>query len=139
MKKAFLYVYKFLIGGSLYYLLERMTRGHSHWTMFILGGACFLACGIVSSYYGNKITIWQKMVWCMIIITILELVAGIIINTMLGWRIWDYSGMPLHVMGQICVPFMLLWYLIGFPVIIINGLCDTVFVKNKSRPSIDGE
>mgnify|MGYP007072511315 FL=1 len=30
----------FLIGGALYYCIEILWRGHSHWTMAVVGGIC---------------------------------------------------------------------------------------------------
>ena len=36
----------FAVGGALYYLVEVLWRGHSDWTMAVLGGVCFLLCGI---------------------------------------------------------------------------------------------
>ena len=85
-----------------------------------------LGCGIVNEMAGNSISTWKKMVWCMIIITVFEFLTGIIVNVKLGWHIWDYSGMPLHVMGQICVPYMFLWYGISGIAIWINKMCDKV-------------
>lgn len=117
---------KILLGGSLYYMMELFARGHSHWSMFLLGGVCFLVCGIINSAYGDSIYTWQKMTLCMVAITVLEFVCGLIVNVRLGWHIWDYSGMPLNVMGQICVPYMLLWFVVSYPAIILNNLCDMI-------------
>lgn len=35
----------FLIGGLCYYMIEVAFRGYSHYSMFILGGICFILCG----------------------------------------------------------------------------------------------
>lgn len=121
-----LYIVRFLLGGSIYYMLENIIRGYSHWTMLVLGGVCFLACGIVNDISGDVINTWEKMVWCMIIITLLEFVSGLVINLSLGWNIWDYSGMPFHIMGQICIPYMLLWYFMSYPALMLNRLCDRI-------------
>ena len=43
-------------------------------------------------------------------VTLLELATGLIVNRWLGWNVWDYSDMPLNFMGQICLPFTLLWF-----------------------------
>ena len=37
--------YLFDVGDLLYVLIELIWRGHSHWTMFILGGLCGSAIG----------------------------------------------------------------------------------------------
>ena len=39
------YLFLFDVGGLLYVLIELIWRGHSHWTMFILGGLCGSAIG----------------------------------------------------------------------------------------------
>ena len=100
----------FFIGGSLYGLLEILFRGHTHWTMFILGGACFVVMGLLNEY---KIP-WH---WCLLrqavisacIITIFEFFTGCIVNLWLGWQVWDYSNLPFNLLGQICLYFFLLW------------------------------
>ena len=72
VKKSVIYIIKMLMGGGLYFLIELIFRGYSHWTMFILGGLCFVVCGIVNDISKGRLAIWQEMVWCMIIITLLE-------------------------------------------------------------------
>ncbi len=124
MTYIFYWLIKLAIGGGIYYTLEIIARGRSHWTMFLLGGLCFISCGIIHNISSGQLAIWQEMVWCMIVITLLELVFGIVLNGFLSMNIWDYSGMPFHILGQICVPFMLLWYFISFPAILLNTVCD---------------
>ena len=36
------YSFLFYAGGVLYVLIELAWRGRSHWTMFVLGGLCFV-------------------------------------------------------------------------------------------------
>lgn len=117
---------KILIGGAIYYMLETIARGYSHWTMFLLGGICFLSCGLINRWLDDTVSLWKKMVLCMIAITILEFITGIIVNVLLGWNIWNYSGMPLHILGQICVPFMFLWYIISYPALLLNKAFDSI-------------
>ena len=54
------------------------------------------------------------------IITSLEFLAGLVVNRLLGWNVWDYSGMPLNVLGQICVPYMLLWIPVAVAAIVTD-------------------
>ena len=42
MKKISEYLFLWGIGGWIYYTLEILFRGFSHWSMFVLGGICFL-------------------------------------------------------------------------------------------------
>ena len=39
-----------LTGGFSYFFLEILFRGRSHWTMFLLGGFCFLLIGALNEY-----------------------------------------------------------------------------------------
>lgn len=41
------------------------------------------------------------------LITVLELIFGLLVNR--NYRVWDYRRMPLNFLGQICLPFTLLW------------------------------
>ena len=55
------------------------------------------------------------------IITSIELVTGLIVNRLLGLNVWDYSAMPYNIMGQICLPFSFIWFLMSIPAVY---LCD---------------
>ncbi len=56
-------------------------------------------------------------------ITAIELTVGIIVNRWLGLGVWDYSGVRLNFMGQICLPYSLLWLLLCCPAF---KLCDLI-------------
>lgn len=43
-------------------------------------------------------------------VTAMEFVVGIPLNLMLGLHIWDYSSLPFNLLGQICLPFTVLWF-----------------------------
>lgn len=57
--------------------------------------------------------LWAKCFAGMLIITTVELVFGIAFNLILREHVWDYSNVPLNLMGQICVPFSLLWFMLS--------------------------
>jgi uncharacterized membrane protein len=38
-----------------------------------------------------------------------EFIGGLIINKWLGLHVWDYSGLPLNLLGQVCLPFTFAW------------------------------
>ena len=42
-------------------------------------------------------------------VTALELVTGLVVNRWLGLNVWDYSNLPMNFLGQICLPYFLLW------------------------------
>lgn len=108
------------VGGLLYIGIELIWRGNSHWTMFLLGGLCFVLLGRINEVIPWCMPLWQQVLIGVAIITGLEFFAGCIVNIILGWNVWDYSGMPLNVMGQICVPYMMLWVPVSAAAIILD-------------------
>lgn len=114
-------LFLFFIGGGIYTLLEMLWKGHSHWSMFVLGGICFVIMGLLNEF---KIP-WH---WCLlrqsvvsaIIITIFEFFVGCIVNLWLGLGVWDYSNLPFNLLGQICLYFFLLWILASMVGIILD-------------------
>lgn len=120
MKQIFKALILLLTGGVSYTLVEMAYRGHTHWTMFIVGGLCFYLIGLI-----NEITPWEMPLisQCLIgavIVTVMEFIAGSIINIGLGWNVWDYSDLPCNLLGQICLLFSSLWVLLSLPAIILD-------------------
>lgn len=105
------------IGGLLYVLIEILFRGHSHWTMFCVGGLCFWLIGLINEIIPWEMPLWKQCVLGAAIVTVVEFISGCIINLWLGWDIWDYSDMPFNLLGQICLPFSIAW--IGLSVVAI--------------------
>lgn len=97
------------IGGLIYVLLEMVWRGHSHWTMFLLGGACFLVLGLINEVIPWDMSLQLQAVIGACIVTGLEFLIGCVVNLWLGWDVWDYSGLPGNILGQICPQYFLLW------------------------------
>ncbi len=111
----------FLIGGATYYGIEVLWRGHSNWTMAVVGGICFLIIGSLNEKYldWNMCLVYQSMV-AAVLVTAVELVAGLVLNVWLGLGIWDYSSLPLNLWGQICLPFTLLWVILSCVAIMLD-------------------
>ena len=109
-----------LTGGLLYVLIETVWRGYSHWTMFALGGLCFLALGLINEVLSWEMPLWQQMLLGACIVTVLEFLTGCIVNLWLGWDVWDYSAMPGNVLGQICPQYFLLWLPVSLAGIVLD-------------------
>lgn len=122
MKKAFVFLFKyvflFLLGGNLYYYMEVLYRGHSHWTMFLLGAVCFMFCSVQNQCRAWEAPLWKQVLRCVIFVLTGEFITGCIVNLWLGWKVWDYSHIPLNLMGQICFPYA----------IIFSGVCLAAIV-----------
>ena len=108
------------IGGLLYVLIELAFRGRSHWTMFIVGGLCFWLIGLINEVIPWEMSFWKQCIIGAVIVTAVEFLAGCIINLGLGWNVWDYSNIPFNILGQICLPFSMLWILISAVAIVID-------------------
>lgn len=108
------------IGGLLYVLCELVFRGRSHWTMFIVGGLCFWLIGLINEVIPWDMPIWQQCIIGALIVTVIEFIAGCIINIWLGWQVWDYSGLPFNILGQVCLPFTVLWCILAAVGIILD-------------------
>ena len=97
MKKLSEYLFMGALGGTLYYMIEIIFRGYSHWSMFLLGGICFIFFAQQGLW-----TKWREPLW-----------KQVIVNKVMGWNVWNYTDQPFHLMGQICFPFAVLF----------SGLC----------------
>lgn len=125
------YLYLAWFGGSFYVTLETFWRGYSHWTMFCLAAALFIAMGLL-----NEIWDWNILTQCIVgavIATIAEFLTGCVVNIWLGWHVWDYSGMWGNVMGQICPAFSALWVLLSAVAIILDDVIRWRFF-DEERP-----
>ena len=113
-------------------MIEILARGYSHWSMYLLGGFCFVIVGLI-----NELVSWDMLFQyqCLLggtIITVLEFIVGLIVNVWLKWGIWDYSALPLNIMGQICLPFTLIWIVLSSAIIVVDDLVRyKVFKEEK--------
>ena len=118
-KKLREYAGLFVAGAVGYSLLEILWRGYTHWTMGVTGGLC------LSTLYrlSGAVKDWGTGARCALgsaVITGYELAVGWLVNLKLGWRVWDYSALPFHFRGQICLLYSTIWFLLSMP---IFGLC----------------
>ncbi len=95
----------FFLGGTGYVSLELLWRGWSHGSMFLAGGICFLLLGRVAEL--GKASWIQRGLLGAGIITSVELAAGLVFNR--AFQVWDYRNVPGNFLGQICLPFTVLW------------------------------
>ena len=108
MKSIKRYGLFFIIGAIGYAAIEIIWRGHTHWSMMIAGGLAFVLFSIVSERLRGK-SILVKAAVCGLGVTAIEFVFGVIFNLWLKMDVWDYSYMPLNILGQICPLFTLMW------------------------------
>ena len=127
------YLFLFIVGGIIYGMIETLSRGYTHWTMGVLGGICFICLGLINEILSWETPLALQMLIGSTIITILEFITGCIVNLWLGWNVWDYSNLPLNLLGQICLPFSILWYFISAIGIVIDDYIRYIYF-DEERP-----
>lgn len=125
------YVVLFIIGGLVYISLELLWRNYTHWTMGVLGGVCFICLGLINEILSWETPLALQMLIGSIVITILEFITGCIVNLWLGWNVWDYSNLPLNLLGQICLPFSILWYFVSAIGIVIDDYIRYIYFNEE--------
>ena len=128
-KQIIKYLFSGGIVGVLYTLIEIFYRGYSHWTMFLLGGICFILLGLINEVLSWGTPIWKQALIGGAIITTLEFIVGCIINLWLGWDIWHYD--KLDILGQICIPFFFVWCVLSIIGIILDDYIRYWFFNEK--------
>ena len=111
----------FFVGAFLYYSLEVLFRGYSFLAMAVCGGLCFLLCGAINEK-DRCMPLVLQMATAAVGITVIELIAGLVLNVSLGLNMWDYSSMPGNVLGQICPQFMVIWFFLSAVGIILDDV-----------------
>ena len=110
MKKLSEYLFMGALGGTLYYMIEIIFRGYSHWSMFLLGGICFIFFAQQGLWTKWREPLWKQVLWCTAFVVSAEFITGIIVNKVMGWNVWNYTDQPFHLMGQICFPFVVSFF-----------------------------
>lgn len=130
-------IFIFFIGFTTYISIEVIWREHSHWSMGILGGLCFLLIGLINKVLPWNVDIILQSIIAAVIVTALELAAGLILNLWLGLDIWDYSSLEYNFMGQISLVYSLLWLpLSAFAIFFDDWLRHFLFCEGKPRYKI---
>lgn len=123
--------------GGIYVLLELIFRGRSHISMFFAGGLS-ATCIFVCCQCGRlkKACMFTKCLFGSAVITAVEFVTGVIVNLWLRLSVWDYSDVPWNLLGQICLPFSLVWFVLTLPILKFGTLVcgkDVQFFSTAAR------
>lgn len=122
--------------GGLYVLLELLFRGRSHVSMFFAGGlsaACIFVCCQYSRLH--HACTFVKCLFGSAVITAVEFVTGAVVNLWLRLSVWDYSDLPMNVLGQICLPFSLIWFVLTLPILKLGSLLCGNGAQSKDSAS----
>lgn len=113
------YTIMFFTGGFVYCGIEILYRGFSHISMLFAGGICFLLVGMVENILGESASLVAQMLFCGLVITVVEFMFGIVVNRQLHLDVWDYSMEQYNFKGQICLLNCNLWFLLSGPAIFL--------------------
>ena len=137
MNKPLKYYTLGTLGGTVYVFIELLWRGYSHWSMFLLGGICFIALGLINEVIPWEMPLTAQMFIGCVIITALEFITGCIVNLWLGWDVWDYSDLPYNLLGQISVVSSVGWYFLSAVGIVLDDWLRYIFFgEEKPRYTI---
>lgn len=101
-------------GSVGYAALEMLWRGRTHWSMALTGGTVFVAMAQVHRVL-RRTSLLEDCVAGAALITMSELMVGMVVNAHYHLHVWDYSDQRLNLCGQICAKYMLLWFLLSAP------------------------
>lgn len=129
LKTVLRYFTVFVFGALAYGLIEIAVRGYSHISMGILGGLTMTLISVFNNARRHGLPMIVQLLGTTAFITASELVTGIIININMKLNVWDYSDMPLNYKGQICLPFVFLWFLLSIVGMIVDEILRWKFFK----------
>ena len=118
----------FGIGGLTYGIIEILWRGHTHPSMISAGGLCFVLFGKIGEKLRNTGLIFKAFIGSAVI-TIIELIFGLVFNIILKKNVWDYSKMPMNFLGQICALYSFFWFLLSLIGIPFANFCKRQLKK----------
>lgn len=102
-------------GGAVYFFLEvayKLARGEPErisWTMLVLAIVLTIPVERCGDGLPWECPLWLQALACAALVTVVELIAGLVLNVWLKMNVWDYSEIPINLWGQICLPFSLAW------------------------------
>ena len=120
----------FIIFGLMDITIELLYRGHTHYSMFIVGGICGVLIGLINDNTPDM-PLLPQCVLGTVIITVIELLTGLFLNVYLGLNVWDYSNQPFNFMGQICPQFCIIWCILSILVIRIDDWLKEKVLKRR--------
>lgn len=134
IKLCLKYLILHAVMGGMYYIIELLWRGYSHYSMFMLAGICGICIGLINELFSYDMPIWYQAIIGACIVTVGEFITGCIVNIGLGLGVWDYSDMPFNILGQICLSFSVAWIpLSGIAIVIDDYLRYWLFDEEKPK------
>lgn len=112
----------FAAGALAYTLIEIAWRGYTHWSMTLTGGACLAVIYMWNELLAGRPAPFKWLVGALSI-TLIEFAVGCVVNLWLKQGVWDYSNVRFNLLGQVCLGFSAIWYVLSIPGFF---LCDYI-------------
>lgn len=118
----FKYLFLFHFGGGTYTTIELLYRNETYIQMYVLGGICFLVCGLLNEFYKWETPLVKQVLIGGFVITLLEFITGMIFNVWLGMNMWSYEDLKFNLYGQITPQFIVVWLFLALLAIILDDV-----------------
>ena len=124
----------FLVGFCAYITIEVCFRGFSYPLMGLCGGLSIVLLDKLNNHFSWDLDILLQGTIGSCIITLFELIIGLI--SYMGWLpiMWSYINIPLNFMGIICLPFSLIWILLSIIAIFIADAINYYIFNEQPIP-----
>lgn len=105
-------------GGTVYFLLEVAYKTATHeperisWTMLVLAVLLTIPVERCGEQLPWEVPLGFQALACAVLVTVAELIAGLVLNVWMGLGVWDYSRLPGNLWGQICPHFFGVWWVL---------------------------
>ena len=99
--------------------------------MFLCGGLSFYTIGILNERPDIQPSFLTQMILGTLIITVYEFMTGLVVNLIFHLQVWDYSDMPFNLKGQVCLPFMFVWFFLTPLCIVTDDLIRYTLFHGK--------
>lgn len=133
MKTFLKYLFLFHFGGGTYTTIELLYRNETYIQMYVLGGICFIICGLLNEFYKWETPLVKQVLIGGFVITLLEFITGMIFNVWLGMNMWSYEDLKFNLYGQIAPQFIAIWLLLALVAIILDDVIRWRFF-NEEHP-----
>ena len=101
--------------------------------MFAAGGICFLLLGELDRRL-PRLSLPTRAAMGAGVVTAVELAVGLLANR--DHSVWDYRTLPLNFLGQICLPYSLLWIPVSLGAAELYRRLDGLFPNKKTQGTL---
>jgi uncharacterized membrane protein len=127
-------------GGRLLEGNWNMRGCTSPWMMLDYGLLGVVTIWLSRPMIKRRVPLVFRAVVYMLGIFFVEYTSGLLFHKVMGLHVWDYSGMPYNLHGQIALFFVIPWYLIGLTVEFMYkwvDACAVVFVRGLTAEKLE--